>query len=682
MLLYPHHFMSTLTKPLNHGWRRVAGMCLLCAAWFAAVLHLPAATPTPLPVDTLGTAEVVASAWLRGMRSAAPLQHLDSAAVLQRGITDVGDALKRFAGVNLRDYGGAGGLKTVSVRGLGATHTAVSYDGLCLTDTRQGMVDLQRFSLDRLTGISLSTLDAAPLLCPVRHLAAAVVELSTQRHHYAAGLHGTAALRQGSFGTWNPSLLLATAVGHQGGVSLAGDYFYATNDYPFTIANGVASERARRQNSRMQAFNAEADARFALPHGTWSGKVFVSHDHRRLPGQVTLYNPTNNERLTDNNAFGQLMWRHHRGPWQWYAAAKGGAVQSHYTDVSAQYPGGSLSQCYRQREAYVTAGAALQAAPWLALAYATDYDLATLRSNLPTDSLARRHLWLQSLSLRLSHRRLTVTARGVLHLSTDRRNGSHEAEHTVRMLPSLTALLRLVERPWSLTLRAGCKQTLRVPTFTERYYYHLGTANLKPERAGQWSAGLTLQASPSHCWRLLALTADGYLNHVRQRIVSVPYNLFVWRTVNLGRSRTAGIDATLQSTWSLARRHELLLAANYSLQRSTDRTLPGSTTYNRQLPYTPLHSGAASLAWQNPWLSIALHATAASERWSTLEHTATTRLKGYIEWGAAAWRDLQLRRGKLQLRADLINAGNCRYEVVRRYPMPGRCYKVALSYTW
>ena len=77
MLLSPHHFMSTLTKPLNHGWRRVAGMCLLCAAWLAAVLRLPAATATPLPLDTLGTAEVVASAWLRGMRSAAPLQHLE-----------------------------------------------------------------------------------------------------------------------------------------------------------------------------------------------------------------------------------------------------------------------------------------------------------------------------------------------------------------------------------------------------------------------------------------------------------------------------------------------------------------------------------------------------------------------------------------------------------------------------
>jgi outer membrane cobalamin receptor len=44
------------------------------------------------------------------------------------GLQNMGDAVKRFAGTNVRDYGGIGGLKTVSVRNLGAAHTTVSYD--------------------------------------------------------------------------------------------------------------------------------------------------------------------------------------------------------------------------------------------------------------------------------------------------------------------------------------------------------------------------------------------------------------------------------------------------------------------------------------------------------------------------------------------------------------------------
>lgn len=78
-----------------------------------------------------------------------------------------------MAGVNLRDYGGAGGLKTVSVRGLGAGHTAVSYDGLAVTDTRQGQIDMGQFCIDNLADIELQTLDNAQLLVPVRNMASA-----------------------------------------------------------------------------------------------------------------------------------------------------------------------------------------------------------------------------------------------------------------------------------------------------------------------------------------------------------------------------------------------------------------------------------------------------------------------------------------------------------------------------
>ena len=80
--------------------------------------------------DSLGTAEVIAPKRVAGIVTPVPVQRLDSAALFKRGITDMADALRRFSGVNLRDYGGAGGLKTVSVRGLGAAHTAVAYDGL------------------------------------------------------------------------------------------------------------------------------------------------------------------------------------------------------------------------------------------------------------------------------------------------------------------------------------------------------------------------------------------------------------------------------------------------------------------------------------------------------------------------------------------------------------------------
>ena len=123
--------------------------------------------------DTLRTAEVTAQRRVAGLATAVTVQRIDSADIMRRGITSTADALRRMAGVNLRDYGGAGGLKTVSVRGLGAGHTAVSYDGLAVTDTRQGQIDMGQFCIDNLADIELQTLDNAQLLVPVRNMASA-----------------------------------------------------------------------------------------------------------------------------------------------------------------------------------------------------------------------------------------------------------------------------------------------------------------------------------------------------------------------------------------------------------------------------------------------------------------------------------------------------------------------------
>ena len=43
--------------------------------------------------------------------------------------TSVADALKYFSGVQIKDYGGLGGLKTVNVRSLGSQHVGVYLDG-------------------------------------------------------------------------------------------------------------------------------------------------------------------------------------------------------------------------------------------------------------------------------------------------------------------------------------------------------------------------------------------------------------------------------------------------------------------------------------------------------------------------------------------------------------------------
>lgn len=92
----------------------------------------------------------------REVRATAPTQIFSKEELNNLHVLQVSDAVKHFAGVTVKDYGGIGGLKTVSIRSLGAQHTAIGYDGIAITDCQTGQIDIGRFSLDNVDRLSLN----------------------------------------------------------------------------------------------------------------------------------------------------------------------------------------------------------------------------------------------------------------------------------------------------------------------------------------------------------------------------------------------------------------------------------------------------------------------------------------------------------------------------------------------
>ncbi|GAY29499.1 TonB-dependent receptor, partial [Prevotella sp. MGM2] len=322
------------------------------------------------------------------------------------------------------------------------------------------------------------------------------------------------------------------------------------------------------------------------------------------------------------------------------------------------------------------------------VAYSCDFTHAGMESNLASGADVRREGLLQSLSARYrtgGRLPLTLTLRGLTHLYVEKAGGQGESMLTRRMTPVANLSWQAVNAPRaSLLLRASFQDLFRLPTFSEAYYYHLGSSDLRPERTRQLGGGMAFSYGNrrSDAGMLWTLSADAYANHVKDKIMSVPYNLFIWRTVNMGLVEVAGIDLSLAGRQPLIPQHRLYVAANYSLQHAADRTAPGSEGYGRQVAYTPLHSGSASAAYENPWMNLVVHATFSSERWSTNEHLSQTRLPAYVEVGIGVYRSFSLGCAAIDVRADLLNALDRQYEVVRRYPMPGRAYRFEVKVTW
>lgn len=612
----------------------------------------------------------------RALQSTAPMHVLDRRDMLVQGVTDMADALHRLPGITLRDYGGAGGMKTVSVRGFGAKHTGVSYDGVMLSECQSGEIDLSRYSLDNVDNLTLTIGDNADIFIPARNATTpATLTIQTLRQPSDdLQPHVTAQLKAGSFGYISPFLRYEQCLSDRFSFSVVGEYVHAKNDYPYTIKNGIETINDRRNNSRMNSGHAELNFLWNTSRSSQlGGKVYYYDNDRQLPGQVFYYSNTSRETLRDRNVFGQLTFQQRWGEqWSLKLLAKYNWAASLYDDGIVA--GWVQDADYYQREAYGSASLLFTPTEHWAFDYSADYAHNNLNSTLPTDTRPYRNTILQSATVKYYIGRLTVVGRLLYSLYLNGARDGEGAEDMRRLSPSLSLSYELLPQ---LHLRASYKDIFRAPTFNENYFFHYGSKDLKAEDTKQVNLGVTYAGKLSRNTELTA-TADFYYNKITDMIQGVPHNMFVWTCMNIGKAEILGLDVTTKVAHTMGR-HTVTAAVNYSMQRARNHTNDESPFYDNQLAYIPLHSGAGSLSWENPWVNVSVSGHAIGERWSTNEHQTSTHISGYSEVGITMWRRFHIGRPVAEIRFDIKNLFDKQYEIVRSYPMPGRSWQLTLN---
>ena len=629
-----------------------------------------AAQTDSVPVHRIDEVQVTA-AYGSVQRSVVPMYRVKAADFRRLNVVDMTSLLRRMPGITLRDYGGAGGMKTVSVRGLGSTHTGVSLDGLLLSDVQSGQVNLQQFQLQEISSITLQTAGSSDIFQPARNFSkASLLSITTAD---AAG--SEVSFATGSWGLVSPSARVALSR-RAFSVSLQGGCTRADNDYPFVVENGVATHTERRSNSQMRQGYASLAALWRINDGTTlRTTVRLDDNDRQLPGIVHLYSNANDETLRDRGAVVQTQLVSRLASRWWLK----GSLRWNWTEQDYRNgipSGGIRSERYIQREYYATASVLFQPTGSLDIDYSADFWNNTLTTTLAANRNPRRNSFMQSLAARWQCGNVTLQGQ-MLHSCID---------SECHLSPTLSASVQL---PGGFRLRASAKEIFRMPTVTELYYWHLGSQDLKPETTRQLNVGATWNsAAVTGTDRNIETSAsiDLYINNVSEKIVAIPFNMFVWRYLNLEKVNGRGADFLGNMVWHVHRNHSLLLTANYSLQ-SIDNCPANPDFGKRQIAYTPLHSGSGSLAWENPWVNVATTLTFASETWTTNEHNRGTRIGGYTELGASLYRTLRLPlsrrradRGDLTVMFTVQNLLDTRYCIVAHYPMPGRNWKLSLTY--
>lgn len=688
--------------------KKIATGCLL--ALVAIPTTVAAQRADTIRTRHLGQVEVNARHARSSVASASPVQQMGREDIDLLGITSVGDAARRMAGVNVRDYGGIGGMQTVSVRSLGAQHTAVSYDGIVVSNMQAGQIDVSRFSLDNISQLSMAIGQGSDLMQSARHYASAGILCIDTESPWAQSLAGKPwqmrlGVKTGSWGLLQPSLRYVQRMGGQTAFSVNASLLRADGIYPFTLVNGRKKEHLSRYNSDILAGQGEAN----LYH-RW-GKAPDAADYRSqlevkaayynskrgLPGVVILYNPDTSERMWDENFFAQAVLNTRLLP---RLALKVRLKYAHswskYEDYNVKYEGGKQTDVDRQDEYYASATLGYDISHHWRIALAQDFAIGTLRNNIVSQPNPTRYSSQTALALRWKQKRWLMDANLVgtyiaEHASavTDGSGSSVAARIPAdrkRLSPSIAFSYRLLPGE-ALYARAMMKSTYRVPTFTDMYYLRIGNTNLKPENATGWNLGLTwarrLGVGRGRNVSLQA-TVDGYYNRVSDKIVAFP-STYVWKMVNFGKASVTGLDATLSLGIPMGGRMSLGLDASYTYQHAVDKTDPEKSYYGRQLPYTPRHSGNISLLWKNPWANLGWQVQMVGERWSMIQCTDEYHMGRYQEHSFTLSKNVRLAASadkagrQLRLSFSLLNAFDRQYEVIQYYPMPGRSFQASAT---
>lgn len=660
--------------------KRLSG--LLCAWLFPfAALYAQVDTTT---YHQLSGVEVLGKVRPSTTRESTPLQVMDKAGIERLGVQDLSEAVKRFSGVTVQDYGGIGGLKTVSVRSLGAKHTAVCYDGVTVTDAQSGQVDISRFSLDNVDMISLSIGQADDIFQTARMYASAgALSIKTAAPLFKEKSYNAyVKLKGGSFGLFNPVVRYEQRIGNRWSASLHADWLSAKGNYPFTLINGKEVTEEIRKNSDVQSLRLEGNVYGHFGRGgKLNGKVYYYDSERGLPGSVILYNSNARERVWDNDFFTQL---HYENEWfdrlKFQANAKYNYSFSKYRDISNKYSGGKQEDLNTQNEYYGSAGILYTPCSYVSFSLNTDIARNTLVNNFVNAPTPKRWTSLTAFAAQYKSPVLTATASLLSTYITDKvENGDRPADKK-RLSPAVSISWRPFQEQ-SFRIRASYKDIFRVPTFTDLYYLRMGNVNLKPEKATQYNIGFTWNDEISPFIRLLSVSVDGYYNKVSDKIVAIP-NMYIWKMMNMGEVKIKGIDVNLSANIPLYKTFSLLLLSAYSYQDAIDVTDPEEKNYKNQIPYTPRHSGSVSASLENPWVNVTYTLVAAGDRYALPQNIEANQIDSYLEHSLSVNRSFALKKCMFKVQGDILNLTDKTYDIIQYYPMPGRSWRFSLSITY
>jgi len=570
--------------------------------------------------DTLATAVVIAD---KGMI----VSKADTVKISTQ--IDVTEALSRIPALVIGDMGGAAGLKSVNLRGLGSAQTAVYFDGVRVNNVQSGQSDLGMMDFCNCSDI-------------VVDYAQNSISFNTSKPQFGSkNFIGNVKFRGGSYETYEPAARLDFKLSDKLSLSAISSGTYSRGNFRY-------GDDLRRSNNDVRQIHAGVDLWGLMERGSWHSKVYFNGVERGTPGSSDW---PSTDRQKDRNFFAQ------------------GVMQNRFTSLYALNVSAKVSyddlyyysewgdSRYQATGFQLNTSHVFRLATWADISLAADIHRDDLKS---TNYNAGRTNVISVLSsmfrLPKFKANLSIEYSGLFD------SGSKELN---AFSPSADLRYDITD---ALSIMAFGRRAFRAPTFNELYYPGYGNPDLNSEDAWLTSVGPQWQRQISN-W-IVNAGADFNFNSIKDKIVSAPSvdNPSYWLPYNVGKALIYGIDLKSGAAFKIGDCTGSLSAA-YTWQDTKDKT-PGSSTYDKQIPYVSKHSLALALAGSYKGVKLDLVWDFRSGR-----RDSDGEMPDYNTLDVTLGKDFSFKEGRsLTLKLLARNITDIRYELSSGYPMPGRAF--------
>lgn len=613
-----------------------------------------------------------------------PQQQVNVSDLNQQNAVNVADAVRDFSGVNIKDYGGIGGLKTVSVRGLGADHLAVLYDGVALNDAENGQVDLGKYNLNGIEQITLYNAQPDNILSPARSFASASVIAISPVHPQLTAVKPfkvVLGVNGGSFGFINPYLQWQQRISDRWSYVVNGYSENANGRYRFKNTEDGSDTLQNRTNADISDQRVDGSLYWSKNDSNkFSLHINYYNSDRGLPAAVINYNPYSDERLWNQDAFVQSSYLH---TWnnglQLLLNTRLSREYTRYIDPGYQNNSGGIDDRYTDREFYQSIALGYHIINNWQLSYASDVDVAAVGAASPTGSIGTyaypsRFTFQEALASKLILGRWRFEG-DLLHSCVNEwvQYGTATPNQDV-LSPTLMATFQPFAKP-DLQIRAFYKDIFREPTLDEQYLFEpLGIRGVKPEFAKQFDLGIAYRKAFDSFLEYLTVTVDGYYNRVTNKIVDLPeQNPDIPSVINIGAADIKGVDVGIKTQTRQSCGWREVLSANYTYQYAID------TLTKLQIPYIPRNSFALNAGVEYQDLGLYYNQIISCSRLYLGD--INSQLSGYSVADLALVYKGIVSKKQITLSAHVNNLFNQEYSIVRSFPMPGRSYLLSFQIT-